>query len=229
MSDPEETARISKRIANRISSLCPGTWNQHYVKSKILSDPLYGGVYSVLKDSKNPLLDIGCGLGIHALYLRERGWQQPVVGFDYDSRKIEQGKELLTKGGYKDITMSQGDARVDLPEHHGDVTILDILQFFDHQQQEQLLRIAAQKVCPGGKLIIRSGLKEKNLRFFVTWLGDMLAKCTFWMKAAPTHYPTAGFFRSVLEDEGFSVEIRPFWGKTPFNNYMIVATCRRDR
>lgn len=220
MSDPAT-------IAKRISSLCPGRWNRQYTRSKILSDPLYGGVYQELKDSTNPLLDIGCGLGIHALYLRECDWNNPVVGFDYDERKIEEGLQLIKDGGYKNITMSQGDARVDLPEHHGDVTILDILQFFDYDQQENLLRIAAKKVCTGGKLIIRSGLKGKNLRFFITWLGDMVAKCTFWMKAAPTHYPTAEFFQTVLEDEGFEVEVRPFWGKTPFNNYLIVATCRR--
>lgn len=215
-------------IAKRISSLCSGKWNKEYTKSKIISDPLYGGVYQELKESRNPLLDIGCGLGIHALYLREKGWHCPVIGFDYDERKIEEGKQLIIAGGYQNITLSQGDARIDLPEHQGDVTILDILQFFDFDQQENLLRIAAQKVTPGGKLIIRSGIKEKNLRFFITWLGDMLAKCTFWMKAAPTHYPTAKFFHTVLEDEGFHVEVRPFWGKTPFNNYLIVATCQRS-
>ena len=56
----------------------------------------------------------------------------------------------------------------------------------------------------------------------------MLAKATFWMKAAPTHYPTAELFEKVLGDEGFKVEVSPFWGKTPFNNYLIVSTRRAD-
>ncbi len=43
------------------------------------------------------------------------------------------------------------------------------------------------------------------------------------MKAAPVNYPTREFFQDVLESEGFDVEIRPFWGLTPFNNFMILA------
>lgn len=74
-----------------------------------------------------------------------------------------------------------------------------------------------------GKLIVRSGLLERNLRFGITLLGDLFAKATFWMKAAPVNYPTREFFREVLEGEGFEVEIRPFWGITPFNNFMILA------
>jgi SAM-dependent methyltransferase len=221
--------RDSIQIARHISSLCKGRSERIYTKSKILADPLYGGVYQELKDSKNPLLDIGCGMGIHAMYLRERDWHGPVLGIDYDQGKIKDGKQLIKNGGYKNISLVQGDARLNLPDHHGDVAILDILQFFDFDQQESLLRIAAKKVCPGGKLVIRSGIKEKNLRFFVTWLGDMLAKCTCWMKAAPTHYPTTELFHTVLENEGFEVEIRPFWGKTPFNNYLIVATCLKGQ
>ncbi len=220
--------RDKEGIAKHIASLCPVRSDQWYARIKILTDPLYGGVCRELQASGNPLLDIGCGLGILALYLRERGWDAPCVGIDYDKRKIDEGNKLIAFGGYKDIKLIQGDARIDLPEHHGDVAILDILQFFDPDQQEELLRAAAKKVRPGGKLIIRSGLRKKSLRFFVTWLGDIFAKVTFWMKAAPTHYPTGGFFRTVLEDEGFTVEIRPLWGKTPFNNYLIVASRMKD-
>jgi len=211
-------------IARHISSLCTGKWNQQYTRSKLNTDPLYDGVYQELGQRELRLLDIGCGMGLLALYLRERGWHAPVIGFDYDARKIELGQALIDRGGYRDITLFQGDARIDLPDHQGDVTILDILQFFESEQQAKLLHIASDKVGPEGKLIIRSGLKEKNTRFFITWLGDLLAKCTFWMKAAPTHYPTAEFFRKTLEKEGFLVNIRPFWGNTPFNNYLIVAT-----
>ena len=174
-------------------------------------------------------MDIGCGLSILGLYLRERGCAIPIVGFDYDSRKIEEGKKLISSGGYENIELIQGDARVDLPAHVGDVTILDILQFFKTDQQEVLLRLAAKKVCPGGKLIIRSGINEKNFRFFLTWLGDVLAKCIFWMKAGPTLYPTAEFLQTILVDEGLTVEITPYWGKTPFNNYLIVATRKEDQ
>jgi 2-polyprenyl-3-methyl-5-hydroxy-6-metoxy-1,4-benzoquinol methylase len=211
------------QIARRISSFCPGRWLPHYTSCKIHTDPLYGGIFAELEGTRQPLLDIGCGLGILAMYLQERGWKNVVTGIDYDGSKIEAGKTMLAKGGYEGISLAQGDARTGLPEHQGDVTILDIMQFFDGEEQRALLKAAGSRVAPGGKLLIRSGLQEKNARFFTTWVGDVFAKCTFWMRAAPIHYPTGEFFRETLTAEGFEVEIRPFWGNTPFNNYLIVA------
>jgi 2-polyprenyl-3-methyl-5-hydroxy-6-metoxy-1,4-benzoquinol methylase len=211
------------QIARRISSLCPGLWLPHYTSSKVKTDPLYGGIHKELESSELPLLDVGCGLGILAMYLRERGWKNEVTGIDYDPSKIKGGKAMISKGEYQGISLSQGDARTGLPEHSGDVTILDIMQFFDVDEQRELLTSAAARVAPGGKLIIRSGLQEKNVRFFTTWVADIFAKCTFWMRSAPIHYPTSAFFREVLGEEGFEVEIRPFWGNTPFNNFMILA------
>jgi len=213
----------SSRIAGRVSSYCGGLWLRHYVSCKVKTDPLYEGVYHELRTSGFPLLDIGCGIGLLAMYLRERGWKNSVTGFDYDAGKIKQGHSTIAAGAYEDINLSQGDARQSLPEHSGDVAILDILQFFDDAEKTVLLKSAASRVAPGGMLIIRSGLHEKSLRFYTTLVGDMFAKLTFWMKAAPIHYPTKDFFRTVLEAEGMEVEIRPFWGKTPFNNYLILA------
>ena len=210
-------------IAKRIGSLCRGAWLRNYTRSKLRTDPLYGGVFEELKGRKGPLLDVGCGMGILGLYLRERGCGMVIRGFDYDVRKVEDGRQMVEKGGYEGISLSQGDARSELPDQEGDVTILDILQFFEKDEQRVLLKEAAKRVGPGGKLVIRSGLKERNLRFFVTWVGDLFARGTFWMKAAPVRYPTAGFLRETLKEEGFQVEVRPFWGKTPFNNYLVVG------
>ena len=55
-------------IARRISSLCTGFVNPRYTKSKLRTDPLYDGVYRELESSPFPLLDIGCGLGLLAMY-----------------------------------------------------------------------------------------------------------------------------------------------------------------
>lgn len=212
-----------KDIAKKIADLCEGVYARNYTRSKLMTDPLYEGVFDELQGRKNPLLDIGCGMGILALYLRERGCEMPIHGFDYDDRKIEDGQFMVKKGEYEGITLSQGDARSDLPDQEGDVSILDILQFFDEKEQRVLLEEASRRVAPGGKLVIRSGLKERNVRFLITWLGDMAAKACFWMKAAPICYPTAVFFSEVLEKQGLQVEVKPFWGKTPFNNYLIIG------
>jgi len=213
-------------IAEKISSLCAATSTRMYTKSKLKTDPLYDGVFAEIGESDFNLLDIGCGMGILACYLRERGWNGEAYCLDFDSRKIVDGQKMLEKGDYKGITLTEGDARTDQPEHSGNVTILDILQFLEPEQQKQVLQEAAKRVCVGGKLLIRSGIKEDNWRFRITHLADIFARCTFWMKAAPNHYPNKEFFRKVLTDEGLAVEIKPLWGNTPFNNYLIVAERR---
>lgn len=207
----------------KIGEVFPRPGQRYYIASKLRTDPVYGMLAKQLEGSGLPLLDLGCGLGLLAFYLRGCGIDVPIHGVDYDSGKIEAARLAVKKRGLKNISFNHHDAREGLPEHSGNVSILDILQFFTPGEQEVLLGLAAARVAPGGKLIIRSGLRDESWRFKVTVLGDLFAKATFWMKAAPTHYPTGEDFARVLSPFG-SVDIEPLWGKTPFNNYLIVLS-----
>jgi 2-polyprenyl-3-methyl-5-hydroxy-6-metoxy-1,4-benzoquinol methylase len=212
---------LSQNAHRRIAAFFPGRWDRHYVASKLRMDPLYAAVFRELEGSDLPLLDLGCGIGLLAFYLRANGLAIPVHGLDYDSRKIESARNAATPREWSGLEFSHHDARGGLPEHLGNVTILDILQFFTPPEQETLLRQAAERVAPGGRLVIRSGLRDGSLRFKITILGDLLAKASLWMKAAPTHYPAAADFQRILSPHG-RVEITPLWGGTPFNNHLIV-------
>lgn len=205
----------------RIAGWFPGTWDRHYVAAKLRTDPLYEALANELQGSELSLLDLGCGLGLLAFFLRDSGIQVPILGLDYDARKIDTARKVATSAGWQHLDFTHHDARIGLPDHLGNVTILDILQFFNPAEQQELLNLASARVAPGGRLIIRSGLVDDSWRFHITVLGDLLAKATFWMKAAPIHYPSAADFQRILSPHG-SVEIQPLWGKTPFNNHLIV-------
>ncbi|MCW1886268.1 class I SAM-dependent methyltransferase [Luteolibacter flavescens] len=211
------TADLPKKLAAPF----PGVWDRCYVGSKVKTDPLYGAVHEELRGSALPLLDLGCGLGLLAFYLRERGLDFPITGVDYDPRKIESAWKASAALDHRDLSFATHDARQGLPEHHGNVTILDILQFFTPEEQATLIGLAASRVAPGGKLVIRSCLRDDSRRFKVTVFCDYIAKATFWMKAAPTHYPSAEEFQRNLSPHG-KVTISPLWGGTPFNNHLIV-------
>jgi SAM-dependent methyltransferase len=206
----------------KLARLFGSLWHRSYVKSKLRTDPLYSGVFGELQGAELPLLDLGCGLGLLAFYLRERGLEFPVLGIDYDPRKIEDAARLAAKH-YADraLEFRVGDAREGIPDFEGNVTILDILQFFTPEEQDRLLVNAASCVRVGGKLVIRSALRKRGWRFRVTQAGDLLAKATFWMKAAPTHYPSEESIRETLEKAGLEGDCRPLWGKTPFSNYLL--------
>ncbi len=218
---PQPARIVTADLPRKLAAPFPGIWDRTYVSSKVKTDPLYGAVYDELQGTDLPLLDLGCGLGLLAFYLRERGLHFPVRGLDYDPRKITSARRVASSLSYPDLDFSTHDAREGLPEHRGNVSILDILQFFTPPEQETLLGLAAARVAPGGKLVIRSALRDESWRFKVTVAGDLLAKASFWMKAAPTHYPAAGDFERILSPRG-KVTISPLWGGTPFNNHLIV-------
>ncbi|MCX6858357.1 MAG: class I SAM-dependent methyltransferase [Verrucomicrobia bacterium] len=213
----------TRKQLHQIAALCPQRWVQHYTRSKLSSDPVYGAVANEVIGTTEPLLDIGCGIGLLAHYLHVCGHHVPVTGFDYDQRKIDSAISMATSAGHSHLSFAAGDARTGLPEFSGHVVILDILQFFTEEEQDALLTAAASRVASGAKLIIRSGIRDDSGRFRITVLGDYLAKACFWMKAAPTRYPDAAQFQRVLTAAGLKVSIQPMWGGTPFNNFLIVG------
>jgi cyclopropane fatty-acyl-phospholipid synthase-like methyltransferase len=212
---------MSDPIHRKIAALVPGRWNRNYVASKLRTDPLYTALEAELRGSDMPLLDLGCGLGLLAFFLRAKGIDAPIYGLDYDPRKIDSARRAAVTSNSEGLSFAHHDARSGLPEHSGNVSILDILQFFTPSELRDLLELAASRVAPGGKLVIRSGLRDASWRFKITVLGDWLAKATFWMKAAPTHYPTVKDFEDILTPFG-EVHISPLWGSTPFNNHLII-------
>jgi 2-polyprenyl-3-methyl-5-hydroxy-6-metoxy-1,4-benzoquinol methylase len=214
---------MNEAAVRTIAARFPGRWDRNYVAAKLRTDPLYTALAETLRGPQLPLLDIGCGLGLLAFFLRAEGIEVPILGLDYDSRKIDSARRAIASFDGNNLTFSHHDARTGLPDHHGNVSILDILQFFTPDEQEALLKLAVSRVAPGGKLIIRSGLRDESWRFKITVAGDWLAKATFWMKAAPTYYPATDDFLRILGPFG-SVEISPLWGNTPFNNHLIVLT-----
>ncbi len=214
---------LSKSECRALAAAFPGKWNREYVYWKLRTDPLYPAASAPLTASDNgvtPVLDIGCGLGLFAAYLRRAGFRGPVHGVDYDARKIR-GAQPLAKAD-DGLSFAHGDVREQLPDFRGHVTVLDVLQYLDAAQQRQLLEHAASLLGPGHCLIIRSGLAEAGWRFRVTRWADWFAHGCFWMKGRPVCYPAKAPLEALLGNQGLQGAFMPLWGRTPFNNYLGV-------
>jgi hypothetical protein len=44
-----------------------------------------------------------------------------------------------------------------------------------------------------------------------------------WMKSPPVWYPQRQQIEDTLRDAGLRVNFQPLWGRTPFNNWLVIA------
>ena len=205
--------------AQRVASRFRSRFLRHYVASKLATDPLYRAVAERLADHTLPLTDIGCGVGLTAFYLRERGITVPVRGLDHDAKKIAVAQNIAAS--YRDLSFSAGDAR-DPIRAGASVLLLDVLHYFSDSAQSRVLEMIAAGVPDGGMVIIRDAVRDGSLRYRVTMLAEMFARLVRWLKAERLNFPAQETIVAPFRERGFEEEIVPLWGRTPFNNYLFV-------
>lgn len=214
---------ISASNAKPFHGFYESRWLRNYVRSKLASDPVYPGVWNRVGPRNRPLLDLGCGVGVLAFYLRERGWQAPITGIDTDLPKIEAARSVAA-GRYEGLHFEVGNAHDCLTGFHGDVVMLDLLHYLTDQDQELLIIRAAEAAAGGGMVLIRDCLKEPGWRFTLTGLQERFARWIRWLNVPMLNFPSRERIVGILKARGFMVEVEPMWGRTPFNNYLITAT-----
>ncbi len=208
-----------RELSNRVAALYDHRALQGYVRWKIRTDPVYSAALAALRDHELPLIDLGCGVGVFAFYLREHGYTAPLIGVDFDRRKIDAARIAAQK--YRGVDFIAGDARDPLPDGHN-VVILDLLHYFDSVSQQQILANAARVIPPGGVVILRQPIRDESWRYRLTKLVDGLARTFRWMKAESLNYPTREEVTSPFA--GFASDVRPLWGHMPYNTYFFVFT-----
>lgn len=207
-------------IERNIARQYRGRWLQGYVRGKLRSDPAYAATYELLRDSDLPVIDVGCGIGLLPFYLRERGITVPLRGFDYDEKKIVHARRAAWD--YAPAPVFDARDVEDFPTTEGNVVILDVLHYLDQAKQQRLLALAADHVAPGGMCIIRETPRDGSWRFKVTQLEEVFLHASRWMKGGSNYFPTKEEITEPFTQRGFASEVRPLWGRTPFNSYLFV-------
>ncbi len=199
----------------RFTSRYPTRFLRSYVRIKTAGDPVYGAVFDTLRGSSDSIVDLGCGIGVLEFYLRERGVTAPIAGIDRDARKVSAARAAAD--GDRSLSFDVGDVRapVDL---RGTVILADVLHYLTDDEQASLLdRIAAS----ARTIIIRDGLRDRTLRYWTTVGQETLARAAGWLRVDRLNFPT----RETIERPfrgAFAAEVRPMFGRTPFNNYLFV-------
>jgi SAM-dependent methyltransferase len=184
-------------------------------------DPIYGTVLPRLPSPTAPLIDLGCGVGILALVLRDKGFAGPITGIDHDREKI--AVAAAVSAGLEGVEFIAGDARQPLPRS-GNVVLFDVLHYFSDEDQRQILANVAAALPRGGVAIIRDGLREPNLRYWFTYVGEVFARVNGWLKAERLNFPRREVFEAVFPAPEFSIASERLAGVLPTNNFLFVVT-----
>lgn len=198
-------------LAGQVAARYPTRFLRIYVRLKIRTDAVYAAVFERVQGSNEPLLDVGCGVGVLALYLRARGFRAPIRCIDHDQRKVAIARSVVP-----DAAFEAGDARTAI-DAGGTVVLLDLLHYFSVDDQLRILNAAAKTATT---VIIRDAIRDGSWRYRLTYAQEMFSRVVRWLRAERLHFPTRQDITGPFG--GFEVEVVPLYGRTPFNNYLFV-------
>jgi 2-polyprenyl-3-methyl-5-hydroxy-6-metoxy-1,4-benzoquinol methylase len=221
METPSRNVPEHENACARVAAQFRQRWLRHYVRGKLRNDQIYPAAYELMRASENPILDVGCGVGLLGFYLRERACRHPVLGLDVDARKIRYGSEIAAKQ-YEDIELRWHDVREPLPVFAGNIALFDVLHYLPRAAQRALLSNLAGCVAPGGVLIIRDCPREPRPRYWMTLIAEKFAQAISWNLRTSLHFPTRENINDVFSANEFERESRPLWGTSPFNNHIFI-------
>lgn len=216
-----ESALEHESACARVATRFAKPWLRGYVRGKLRRDRIYQAAYELMGASAKPILDVGCGVGLLAFYLRERACRQPVIGLDLDARKIRYGAEIASRR-YRDVDLRFHDVGKTIPKFSGNVVLFDVLHYLPPARQKALLTRLAECVAPGGLLVIRDCPREPGARYWITWMAEKMAQAISWNIHSALHFPTRASINGAFEAAEFDRESRPLWGASPFNNHLFI-------
>ncbi len=209
----EAAARVASRFHHR--------WLRRYVAVKVQRDPIYPAAYELLRQSAEPILDVGCGVGLLPFYLRERQFAPSITGLDRDARKIREAI-AVAETNYSDIRFLEYNLQDGTPSFRGNIVIFDLLHYLPAAAQRRVLSDLAERVPPGGMLLIRDCPRDRHPRFWATWFAELFAQAIMWNVGVPLHFPSRASISAAFGSPEWTEQTQPLWGGSPFNNHLFV-------
>ncbi|HWW20792.1 MAG TPA: methyltransferase domain-containing protein [Steroidobacteraceae bacterium] len=216
-----------------------GRFAYYFARGKLKSDPVYAAILSMgLLQGRSRILDLGCGQGLLAAWLRaaERcaeGGSWPyswpaapksvsTLGIELMLADVERARRALgadaqfLHGDIRTVTYGQADA----------VVILDVLHYLGAPSQREILRRVREALPVDGVLLLRVGDADGGFRFRY---GEWTDRIIMWLRGhgrVATHCRSTTQWRALLEECGFESAALPMSQGTPFANVLLVARAR---
>ena len=213
-----------------------GRFAYYFARGKLRADPVFHAILELgLLCGRPHLLDLGCGQGLLAAWLRaaahchERGawpatWPpapcpQSMRGIELVAREVARARCALGP----DCEVLEADIR-SAPFGSADaVVILDVLHYLPAQSQREVLQRVRAALPPGGLLLLRVGDAGGGLRFRYGQWSDKLVMLLRGHAFVAQHCRSVAQWRELLLECGFDSEARPMSQGTPFANVLLIA------
>ncbi len=221
-----------------------GRFAWHFARGKLGHDPVFRAMLQRgLVPARARVLDLGCGQGLLASLLaavnRQHGalgwpddWAQPPVqarytGIELMPRDVARARAAFAESGVDAAVLCGDIRRLPLPDSDV-VVILDVLHYFPHAEQAELLRRVRAALAPAGRLLLRVGNAADRRRFLISQWVDTAVTRIRGHRVTPTFCRSLDEWRQLLESIGFRVTSLPMSQRTPFANVLLVADLARS-
>ena len=98
--------------------------------------------------------------------------------------------------------------------------MLDVLHYFSDHDQRRLLKKITASVAPRGVALIRLLSTNRIRRFVATWLRNGSSTSAAGSQER-LQFSDADEVLLPFVEEGFVGDVRPMWGRTPFNSHLF--------
>ena len=222
--------RVAGRYAPADGATAAERSRFHYVRTKLLGDPIAKLIADIAGDTPGSLgeiADIGTGRGQLPILLLELGRATKAWGVDWDADKIAAAVKAAASprddGAALPVEFAAGDARTCDPPAADTVLLIDLIHYVRIEEQDAILARAAAAVRPGGRLLVREADTERGLRSFATLLEELVFTALRFNRGERVKLRPAREIVARLEAAGLACSIQPAWGKTPFSNVLIIG------
>ena len=211
-----------------------GVLHWEFVRGKLRHDPMYRGILEAgLLPRRGRLVDLGCGRGILLSLLvavadaaedDEVIAPMELIGIELRRSHARAAAKALAQLPHQpEIEIRQGDLR-ELPVPPCDTAVLlDVLHYMPAEAQVDLIGRVAEKLRPGGMLLLREADADAGWRFATTRSAERLMAVLRGHFRQRFHFRGKTAWEELARAAGLVVESEPMSEGTPYGNVLLVA------
>ena len=196
-------------------------WLRGYVRGKLAWDPVFPLARREIVLRQQPVVDIGCGIGLLGISMRAAGIPLRYRGTDIVPWKINKAKDSVRYYGFEDLGFDVTDALSTQIPPGATVCMFDVLHYLDPASQRAMLGRLADAAESGSLVLLRTGLRGTGWRYSVTMLEELWTRATGWIRGGAINFPAGEDIQQFFTERRLVSTISPLWGRTPFASHLV--------